>query len=129
MEQKFFEEVTVGERKYQIYRKTGRDALHLDVKVIDLMAELQGIRMTAGELGRRVISLYAKMTKEDFDSLVIDTIGGIVFVGETGEKTVKLDSDNLWDHFAGRVSDLYSLMMEAWRVYELTPFAQMRAGS
>lgn len=111
--------------KYQVYPVTGRRALSLDRKATAIVFDLFGKVTDKAGIKKNFIDHFGKMSEDDFNEIVSLTIEGIVFKGSDTQKSLKLDSENVWDHFTGRIDELYMLIILAWEAYNLTPFARI----
>ena len=70
----------------------------------------------------------AELPQEKFNEILSLTFKGTMFAGSDTEKSFSLDTDAVYDHFAGRLLDLYNVMVAAWEAHKLTPF-RMTDGS
>lgn len=117
--------VVVGERKYQVYQITGRRVMEVERKANAIIADLIGSSVDRNSMKNTVVRIFGSMSSDEFENVVLDTLVGVVYCGEDGNPPMKLNPDNVWDHFKGALDDLYSLVFECWEVYGITPFAKM----
>lgn len=121
--------VEISGKKYQIPPITGRRATLLDRKAMDILIGMCGKGSTKNEMVAYFCRAFASMDDADFDKIITESISGIVFCGGDTEKSFTFDSENVWEYFRGHIDDLYSLIIEAWEAYELTPFVKAQTGA
>lgn len=123
-------EVEVGGRRFQLYEPKGRAAIELDRRVLALYARLEPSELTPAGFSRAFTLAAGGMADDEFGRLVELSLPGAVLLGEgDGGRNEGLTADNVWGFFAGRVDELYGLLLAAWEAYGLTPFAKARSGS
>lgn len=118
-------DIEIAGYKYQIHPITGRKALMLDRKASALVMDMFGKSSDKDGFRKAVIDRFGKMDESEFEEMIVTSTEGIVFCGGEKEKSIKFDSENIWEHFKGRLDDLYTLVMLAWEAYKLTPFARI----
>lgn len=117
--------IELESRKYQVYPITGRRALMLDRKVLSLVVNALGMSANKSAMTQAILVEFGKMPEDDFDKLVQETLDGVVYVGDEVSKAITLSGDSIWEHFKGRIDDLYKIILMVWEAYELTPFAKL----
>jgi hypothetical protein len=128
MENKVYKELESEGRKYQVYPFSGRASVNLDRKVTDLLFSLSGKKMNKDQLFFEFTNVFSRMSDDEFNSFVSDTLANTVFVGSDTEASGKLVGDFIWDHFKCRLDSMYDLMYHIWEVNEFTPFSRMATG-
>ena len=116
----------VGNDEYQLLPHTGFTALDLDRKVLGLVG-----KMAAGMVDGDEFSAYAmlsgafsEMSASDYRWLVDTTLNRVTVV-TSGKKSFSLgDMDVIAAHFAGKMDEMYTVMMKVWQLEKLSPFAK-----
>lgn len=121
---------TVAGRNYTTIPLTGRDSIRLDKLVTPLLFSLGPVAKQK-ELGSFTVLICEKLgnlSEEKFEEIRKLTFRGTMFDGSDTEKSFSLDTDECYNHFEGRLLDMYSAMEAAWEAHKLTPF-RMSAGA
>lgn len=121
---------TVAGRNYTTIPLTGRESIRLDKLVTPIVFSL-GPVANKKALGAFTLMLCEKLGNLDedrFEEIRKLTFRGTMFDGSDTEKSFSLDTDECYNHFEGRLLDMYSVMEAAWEAHKLTPF-RMTAGS
>lgn len=122
-----YKEFTSGDHKYQVYPITGRQACHLDRKVIDISIRFGNAAGSKKEYLMMVTRSFAEMSEREFDDIVSKTVVDVVRIGNANEPDVKITPENVYDYFKGDIDGLYGFLMQLWEAYELTPFKKAKA--
>ena len=116
----------VGDEEYQLLPHTGFEALDLDRKVLGVIGrmamngvilddEMGAFAAMSGTLSEMPTSEYHWLVKTTFSNLTVVT---------PGKKNVTLSDEKvIAEHFAGRLNELYTVMLRVWKEEKLSPFA------
>ena len=120
----------VSGRNYTTIPLTGRDSIRLDKLVTPIVFGLGSLarNRSKSEVAVLLCEKLGGMEEDKFEELRKLTFRGTMFDGNDNEKSISLDSDECYNHFEGRLIDMYSVMVAAWEAHKLTPF-RMSAGS
>lgn len=114
-----------GER-YQLLPHTGFEAIDLDRKVLGVIGRMaRNGGMLDDDMGAfaALSDTLSEMPSSDYHWLVQTTLKTVT-VTTAGKKNVTLsDADTIAGHFAGRMNDLYTVMLRVWKEEKLSPFA------
>lgn len=121
---------TVDGRSYTTIPLTGRDAMKLDKIVTPLVFSFGSVarKLKMNDLVILMCEKLGSLDDDKFEELRLLTFRGTMFDGSDKEKSFSLDTDECFEHFQGRLLDMYTVMVNAWQAHKLTPF-QMLAGS
>lgn len=123
-------DIIVGGNTYQ-YQGTikGEKAINLDRKVLGLFMSLDisNEKVNNGKVADDYLTVllcrtFSKMNDLDFENLVVSTLSGVVFVGNDETKSFSLNKENIFNHFFGKLNNLYELMVEVWEAASLSVF-------
>lgn len=108
----------------------GRDAIKLDKMVSPLLFRLgqRSAKVKMDEMAIVLSEIFSEMEDSRFEAIRALTFKNTTYAGNDNEKSISLAGEVCYDHFQGRLLDMYSAMVQTWEVHELTPF-QMMAGS
>lgn len=121
---------SVGGRNYTTIPLTGRDSIRLDKMVMPIVFGLGKVsgKLTQGEIALLLCEKMGNLPEEKFEEIRRLTFRGTMFDGSDKEKSISLEGDECYNHFEGRLIDMYNVMVAAWEAHKLTPF-RMLAGS
>lgn len=121
---------TVGGREYVTIPLTGRDSIRLDQLVTPIIFGFGKLTKKASsfDLAFMLCQKLSELPEETFDTIRKLTFKGTMFAGNDKEKSISLDTEQCFEHFQGRLIDMYEVMEHAWEAHQLTPF-RMMAGS
>jgi len=121
---------TVDGRSYTTIPLTGRDSIRLDKVVTPIVFSLGTVskKLTQGDIALLLCEKLGNLSEEKFEEIRRLTFRGTMFDGSDNEKSISLEGDECYNHFEGRLIDMYNVMVAAWEAHKLTPF-RMLAGS
>ncbi|SHL42436.1 hypothetical protein SAMN05720470_10846 [Fibrobacter sp. UWOV1] len=121
---------TVDGRSYTTIPLTGRDSIRLDKMVTPIVFGLGSVskKLSQGDIALLLCEKMGNLPEEKFEEIRRLTFRGTMFDGSDNEKSISLEGDECYNHFEGRLIDMYNVMVAAWEAHKLTPF-RMLAGS
>ena len=121
----------VGGNKYVTIPLTGRKAMRLDKLVTPIIFQLgrKAAKLTKADLAILLCEKMSELSEERFEEIRSLTFDGTMFAGNDKEKSFSLDSEEFYDHFEGRLIEMYNVFVEAWGAHKLTPFRMMAGPS
>lgn len=116
----------INGESYQLLPHTGFEAIDLDRKVLGVIGRMaRNGGMLDDDMGAfaALSDTLSEMPSSDYHWLVQTTLKTVT-VTTAGKKNVTLsDADAIAGHFAGRMNDLYTVMLRVWKEEKLSPFA------
>lgn len=116
----------VNGESYQLLPHTGFEAIDLDRKVLGVIGRMaRNGGFLDDDIGAfaALSDTLADMPSSEYHWLVHTTLKTVT-VTTSGKKNVTLsDSDIIANHFAGKMNDLYTVMLRVWKEEKLSPFA------
>lgn len=121
---------TVDGRSYTTIPLTGRDSIRLDKMVTPIVFSLGSVskKLSQGDIALLLCEKLGNLSEDKFEEIRRLTFRGTMFDGSDTEKSISLEGDECYNHFEGRLIDMYNVMVAAWEAHKLTPF-RMLAGS
>lgn len=121
---------TVNGRNYTTIPLTGRASVRLDQLVMPIILGIGSMakKKAKAQLAVMLCEKLGKMPEEEFEEIRRLTFRGTMYDGSDKEKSISLEGDACYEHFEGRLMDMYDAMIAAWEAHKLTPF-RMLAGS
>ncbi len=122
----------VGREEYQLLPHTGFTAINLDRKVLGLIGrmalsgdaldgEIEAFAALSGALSDLPDSEYRWIVENSLNRLTVVT---------EGKKNISLGNmDVIAEHFAGRMNEMYEVMVRVWKEEKLSPFAASPAAA
>lgn len=124
---------TVDGRNYTTIPLTGRDSVRLDKMVTPIVFGLgsasKNKKMSKSSIAVLLCDKLGSIDDDKFEEIRKLTFRGTMFDGSDNEKSISLEGEECYNHFEGRLIDMYSVMVAAWEAHKLTPFRMMAGPS
>lgn len=122
---------TVNGREYVTIPLTGREGMRLDKLVTPIIFNMSkgAKKLSLSDLAMLMCQKMSEISEDTFEEIRRLSFKGTMFSGSDTEKSFSLDSEQCFEHFAGRLIDMYEVMLESWRAHQLTPFRMMAGPS